>query len=199
MNLNKLYKEEFYLFLEEFTEIVINNIKKFPNLSIIYNNPVVSDLDNFLTLSNFCKKNKIKLYILDNFDVFLRFKLNGIVLSDFNKNFPFKIINYQKKNIKIIGKVHSQMGYYFKKNQRCTNIFLSPIFANDKYKAAQLLGVIKFNLISANWQLKVFPLGGINLSNLKKISLTRSKGIGFAKLIYTSKIKKPVLFIKGRV
>jgi thiamine-phosphate pyrophosphorylase len=199
MNLNKLYKEEFYLFLEEFTEIVINNIKKFPNLSIIYNNPVVSDLDNFLTLSNFCKKNNINLYIVDNFEVFLKFKLSGIVLSDFNKNFPFKIINYQKKNIKIIGKVHSQMSYYFKKNQRCTNIFLSPIFANDKYKAAQLLGVIKFNLISANWRLKVFPLGGINLSNLKKISLTRSEGIGFARLIYTSKIKKPVLFIKGRV
>ena len=110
MNLNKLYKEEFYLFLEEFTEKVINNIKKFPNLSIIYNNPVVSDLDNFLTLSNFCKKNNINLYIVDNFEVFLKFKLSGIVLSDFNKNFPFKIVNYQKKNIKIIGKVHSVFG-----------------------------------------------------------------------------------------
>ena len=198
MNFNKLYKEEFYLFLEEFNEKLVKNINKFSNLAIIYNHKIINDYVNFLSLRNFCKKNKINLYILDNFEVFLKFKLSGIVLSNFNKNYPFKIVNY-KKNIKIIGKVHSQRDYYFKKNQKCTSVLLSPIFNNNKYSANQLLGVTKFNLISMHWKLKILALGGINLSNIKKINLTKSQGIGFRNLIYSPQIKKPVLFIKGRV
>lgn len=199
MNFNKLYKEEFYLFLEEFNEKLVKNINKFSNLAIIYNHKVINDYVNFISLRNFCKKNNINLYILDNFEVFIKFKLSGIVLSHFNKNYPFKITNYKKNNIKIIGKAHTQMDYYFKKKQNCTSIFLSPVFNNNKYNTTQILGVTKFNIISANWKLKILALGGINLSNINKIRLTQSIGIGFTSFIYSPQIKKPVLFNKGRV
>jgi hypothetical protein len=49
---------------------------------------------------------------------------------------------------------------------------------NKKYSINKILGVIKFNLISLNWKLKILALGGINEKNLKKLQLTRSYGIG---------------------
>jgi hypothetical protein len=41
-----------------------------------------------------------------------------------------------------------------------------------------MFGILKFNLISLNWQIKILALGGISNENLKKIKLTRSAGIG---------------------
>ena len=41
-----------------------------------------------------------------------------------------------------------------------------------------MLGILKFNLISLNWKIRILALGGINKKNLKKIKLTKSTGIG---------------------
>jgi hypothetical protein len=42
-------------------------------------------------------------------------------------------------------------------------------------------------------------MGGINLSNFRRIKETKVQGIGFNNLINNSEIKKPALsFIKGR-
>jgi hypothetical protein len=41
-----------------------------------------------------------------------------------------------------------------------------------------MFGILKFNLISLNWQIKILALGGISNQNLKKIKLTKSAGIG---------------------
>jgi hypothetical protein len=55
---------------------------------------------------------------------------------------------------------------------------LSPIFLNKKYSVNKILGTLKFNLISLNWNIKILALGGISKKNLKKIRLTKSVGIG---------------------
>jgi thiamine monophosphate synthase len=108
-------------------------------------------------------------------------------------------INY-KKEFKIIGKVHNQREYYFKKRQNCKSIILSPIFSNKKYSDYKLLGVVKFNLISNYWTEITFAMGGINLSNIKRINETRAQGIGFNNLMNNPEIKKPALyFVRGRV
>jgi hypothetical protein len=38
--------------------------------------------------------------------------------------------------------------------------------------------MLKFNLISLNWKIKILALGGISEQNLKKIKFTRSVGMG---------------------
>jgi thiamine monophosphate synthase len=51
---------------------------------------------------------------------------------------------------------------------------LSPIFSNIKYTENKLLGILKFNLISSIWKIKICALGGINKKNLKKINTTKA-------------------------
>jgi thiamine monophosphate synthase len=103
--------------------------------------------------------------------------------------------NY-KKNFKIIGKAHSQNEYFFKIKQNCTAVLLSPIFQNLKYNTSKILTISKFNQMSKNWKIDVYALGGINFENIKKIKMTKAKGVGFISLISNLKIKKPALFFK---
>ncbi len=51
---------------------------------------------------------------------------------------------------------------------------LSPIFFNRKYSINKILRIIKFNLITLNWNCNICALGGIKLDNLKMIKLTKS-------------------------
>jgi hypothetical protein len=51
--------------------------------------------------------------------------------------------------------------------------------------------------MTLEWKKKLIALGGINESNLRKIFLTKSCGLGFVSLMENLKIKKPVYFIKN--
>jgi len=200
MQLNKFYSENFYFFTSYINEQISKNVLKFQNIALVYNKTSINDLKNFLVIKKFCKYNNIKLYILDNIRIAYQFNLDGIVLSHNNKSLIFSNKITCKKEFKIIGKVHNQKEYYFKIKQNCKNIILSPIFSNKKYTNNQLLGVVKFNLISNHWRGNIFAMGGINLSNFRRIKETKVQGIGFNNLINKPEIKKPALyFIRGRV
>ena len=67
---------------------------------------------------------------------------------------------------------------------------LSPIFFNKKYSQNKILGPIKFNLISLNWNCRICALGGIKLNNLKMINLTKVKAISFMSLINSEGLNK---------
>jgi thiamine monophosphate synthase len=73
---------------------------------------------------------------------------------------------------------------------------LSPVFFTPKYSRNKILGIIKFNLITLNWSVKLCALGGINLDNLKKIQMSKACSIAFISLMSSSKIKKPIYFFK---
>ena len=200
MQLNKFYSENFYFFTCHINEQISKNVLKFKNIAIVYNETSINDLKNFLIIKKFCKYNNLKLYMLDNLRTAYQFNLDGIVLSHTNKRLIFLNKITFKKNFKVIGKVHNQREYYFKTKQNCKNIILSPIFSNKKYNNNQLLGVVKFNLISNHWRGNKFAMGGINSSNFKRIQETKVDGIGFNNFINNPEIKKPVLyFIRGRV
>lgn len=193
MRFNKLYQENFFFFTTNINEEIGKNVVKFKNVAIIYNNKYIENENNFFKILNFCKSNNIKFFIVDNLRLAIKYKLDGLVISNNNKHTYLNINNY-KKNFKIIGKVHTQNEYYFKIKQNCTTVFLSPIFKNLKYNASKILTVSKFNQISKDWTINVCALGGINLDNIKKIKMTKAKGVGFTSLILDQKTKKPVLF-----
>ena len=195
MQFNKFYQEKFYFFTTYINEQMIKNVVKFKNIAIIYNNKYIDNENNFLNIKKFCKNNNIKFFILDNFRLAVKYKLDGIILSHNNKRAYLNLNNY-KKNFKIIGKVHSQNEYSFKIKQNCTTILLSPIFQNLKYNTSKILSISKFNQISKDWRTNVYALGGINFENIKKIKMTKAKGIGFISLALNHKIKKPVLFLQ---
>jgi hypothetical protein len=62
---------------------------------------------------------------------------------------------------------------------------LSPIFENMKYTKNKILNINRFNLIANKWETEVTALGGINYCNIKKIRMTKSKGVGFSRFIET--------------
>ncbi len=189
-----MYKNNFFLFLTTLNEIIIKNIIKFKNISIIYkpDNKTNKNFKEIEIIKKFCKKNKLHLYIADNYHLATKYNANGIFISSSNKTFirPIQI----KNNFKIIGGVHNSSEYIIKIQQKCSEIMLSPIFHNKKYSNNKILGINKFNLMSMNWKIKLCALGGINLSNLKKLKMCRVSSAAFISLIENPKIKKPVYF-----
>ena len=195
MQFNKCYQENFYFFTTYINEQIIKNVVKFKNIAIIYNNKYIINENNFLEIKNFCKINNIKFFIVDNLRLAIKYKLDGLIISHDNKRTYLNVSSY-KKNFKIIGKAHSQNEYFFKIKQNCTAVLLSPIFQNLKYNTSKILTISKFNQMSKNWKIDVYALGGINFENIKKIKMTKAKGVGFISLISNLKIKKPALFFK---
>jgi len=195
MKLNKLYIPNIFYFMEDIDETILKNINKFKNIAIIYQNSIL-ELNKFLKIKKFCNKHKIKFFIIDNYKEAIKHKLDGIIISHNNKR--NLIINNpicKKDNFLIFGKAHNQIEYFFKKQQFCKKIFLSPIFETKKYNESKILKIHKFNLISANWLVDIYALGGINNKNYSSLKLTKSSGFGFSSFINEKvKIKKPTYF-----
>ena len=185
----------FYFFTDSLTEIQKKNILKFNDLAIIY--VPQNKVDNFSNLNEirkFCKRRRIKVFIEDNIKLAKRLDLDGVLVSERNKTMNSLNIDNMKKKFKVLGKAHNQLEFYFKKRQRCSEIFFSPLFKSLKYKDSKIKNILKFNLISKNWKTRINALGGISLNNLKKIKMTNSQAIGFITLMSDQKLKKPVTF-----
>ena len=183
MTLNNHFKK-IYIFVDTFNSLIEKKIQKIKNIKgIIYENKLIPS-ENFFRVKNFCKENKIKFYILDNYKAVIKYKLNGLVISSFNKTISnVRNIQLKKDNIEILGKAHNQLEFYQKNMQRCSTIFLSPIFITNKYSKNKILGISKFNLMALNWSSRLIALGGIKLSNFKKIKMTRSVAVGIKSAI----------------
>jgi thiamine-phosphate pyrophosphorylase len=199
MAFNTLYSENFYLFTNSINNLSKKNILNFQNISLVYQDNQKKINHNFIKIKEFCNKNKIKLYILDNLKVAIQHHLNGIVLSGNKKINTLINKSFLKKNFKIIAKVHNQKEYMQNKLLGCSDFFLSPLFKNQKYSDNKFLGTNKFRLMSLQWTKNIYALGGINSSNLSKIKLLNCNGICFVNFINDPKIKKPTLFLRGRV
>lgn len=158
---------------------------KFKNLKktsiIYYQDPLNTNYNELNKIYLCCKKKKIKLYIVDNYKLAVKYKANGIYLTAKFKNLVYS--KFFKKNFEIIGSVHNQIEYFFKVRQNCNLIMLSPIFYNPKYSHNKILNIYKFNLISKNWTKNLCALGGINLNNIKKIQSTKVKNIAYKRAI----------------
>ena len=180
-----------YVFVDNFNSLIGEKIKKIKNIGIIYENTNIPN-ENFFKILKFCKRNKIKLFVLDEFKTAIKYKISGFVISSKNKSISrLQSFELKKRNIEVLGKAHNQLEFYRKKLQGCEIIFLSPIFFTFKYSTNKILGISRFNLISLKWNLKLIALGGINSSNYKKIMMTKAKGVGVKSLINYSDKKKP--------
>jgi thiamine monophosphate synthase len=179
MNITNLEK---YIFIECLTERIKKEIIKLKKTHLVYSLKINNNegQEQFLDIVDFSKKNKIPLYLVDNYKSAIKYKIDGIFLSSNNK----KVVPASIKNkLKIIGSAHNQREYFIKKNQGCEMISMSPLFYNSKYSVNQILQPLKFNLITNNWDVKLCALGGILENNLKKIQLTKVTAIGIKRFI----------------
>jgi len=182
INKNKL--DEYYVFLEELNDIFKKNIKKFKNINIIINinNINKSNLYKALPIIKFAQTHKIPFFIINNYQISIKYNAKGVFLSSNNKQLKRPLL--LKKNFRIIGLAHNQLEYYKKKEQLCKNIMVSPLFYNAKYSINKILGINKFNLLTNNWKIETCALSGISLNNINKLRMTKVKsfaGISFFK------------------
>jgi thiamine monophosphate synthase len=172
-----------YIFLSEINDKLSAIIKKFKKISIIY---YIEDFqlfneNNCKLIRNFCKNIKAPFYIVNSITDVAKYKANGIYIKADNKRVILKKYN----KLKIIGSAHNRLDYFFKKNQNCNMIMLSPLFFNNKYSNNKILGTAKFRLISRDWKTDVCALGGINKTNINKVKLIKTSNIGFRSMIYS--------------
>lgn len=181
--------KEVFVYLDSINELIKFNILKLKNVNIIYDN---SDFDkkNFVEIKKFCNQHNLNFFIKDNYQIAIKFRLAGLVITHTNKK-KLYLGNPLSKKIKftIIGKVHNQLEYFFKKNQKCEKIIFSPIFLTKKYNHNQILNTHKFNLISKNWNEKIYALGGIKLNNITRLKILNIKGFVIKSLIKDAKFK----------
>jgi thiamine monophosphate synthase len=161
-----------YYFGNKANNFIIKKLLRFKKRNIIYiNHKNILDL---LDLKRLCKKNNIKLYVSNNIHLAKKLNIYRIHLSaDYRKKI---YINQQKFDL--IGTVHTQKDFYFKQQQGCIAVFLSPIFNTRKYSQNSVLNVQKFNLLSKNWKCPIYALAGINVKNLNKLNMTQIEGFG---------------------
>jgi thiamine-phosphate pyrophosphorylase len=186
-NKNLLY--EYYVFLEELNDIFKKNIKKFKNINIIININTIDklNLSKALSIIKFSQDYKIPFYIINNYQMSIKYNAKGVFLSSNNKQLRRPLL--LKKNFEIIGSAHNQLEYHRKKEQLCKNIMVSPLFYNKKYSINKILDINKFNLLTNNWRIRICALGGISLKNIKKLKMTNARS--FAGISFFQK-KKPL-------
>jgi thiamine monophosphate synthase len=174
--MRNLYK--YYVFIDKIDDNLKKKLIQFINIRIIID--IEDDLNNnhLKSIVKFSKKNKIKFYIKNNYSLATKYGADGIFITSNNKN-NLRPISL-KKEFEIIGAVHNQLEYFTKRRQDCHLVMFSPLFDNPKYNKNKILKIIKFNLISKDWKIKVAALGGIiHNNNLNKLKLLKTYTIGF--------------------
>ncbi len=162
-----------YYFIEKFNLKDLSKINK--SINIIFRNYKKNDFsDDLIKVRNLCRKRGHSIYLSNNIKLASKLKLDGVYLPSFNKRLIYKNLNLRKE-FKIIGSAHNISEIKIKEMQNCEEIFISPIFETSKHRSH--LDILKFNLIAKETKNKIVALGGINDQNLKKINLTKSRGV----------------------
>ena len=171
-----------YYFVNKFNLSDLSHLSK--NINIIYRNyDNIDHLEDILKLQNYCKHKKCKFYLSNNIKLSIKLGLNGLYIPSFNKKINY-VQNYSlPKNFEIIGSAHNISEINLKLKQKCTSIFLSPVFKVNKSK--KFLGISKFNFMTLNNKTNFIALGGINEKNYKMIKLLKIKG--FASISWIKK------------
>ena len=168
-----------YYFIDKIEDL--NFCLKESNLILIYRNynERKIDIKKIIKIQRKYKTMKIKLLLSNNFKLALKLNLNGAYIPSFNKQFYH--LNYKiKKNFMIIGSAHNLKQIRQKELQGVHKIILSSLFKKNK----NYLGINKFKNLAKQTRKEVIVLGGIEETNIKKLSLVRIQefaGISFLK------------------
>ena len=163
-------------------------------MGIIYRNyNAEKRVNELVKIAKACKKNRNQLFVSNDVKLAIKVKAEGIYIPSFNKTKGFA--NLEKKNIKILGSAHNQKEIKKKISQKCSAVFLSPIFYMEKTK--KFLGLHKFNYLSCRNNTNILALGGISESNINKLKLLNIKGFGGMGMFKKKPAYKRPVFIKN--
>tara|TARA_B100001123_G_scaffold378871_1_gene447296 strand:+ start:113 stop:673 length:561 start_codon:yes stop_codon:yes gene_type:complete len=162
-----------YIFVDNYKNKSFEIFK--PNVGIIYRNYHASNRKKeLLKVAKICKKKRYKLFVSNDQKLATEVKADGIYIPSFNKQKMF--LNMENKNLMLIGSAHNQKEIKEKILQKCSAVFLSPLFNVKKSK--KFLGIHKFNFLSNSNKIIIYPLGGITEKNINKVKILGVRGFG---------------------
>ena len=171
-----------FYFIDKYNIDELTNLEK--NIDLIYRNYKKKlKIDEIKSIHKFCKTNKRNLYLSNDVKLALKLGLSGVYIPSFNNCLNFASKHSLPDKFEIIGSAHNMNEIRIKKLQRCSKIFLSPIFKSKKNH--KFLSSVKFNLIALSEDIDFIALGGINENNYKKLKLT--KAVGFSGISWIKK------------
>ena len=171
-----------FYFIDKYNIEELTNLEK--NIDLIFRNYNKSPkIDEIKSIQKFCKITRRNFYLSNNIKLAMKYGLNGVYIPSFNKSLNFASKYSLPNNFEVIGSAHNQHEIKIKELQKCSKIFLSPIFKSKKNQ--KFLSTIKFNLMTMFKDVDFIALGGINESNYKKLKLT--KVVGFAGISWIKK------------
>ena len=161
-----------YYFINKFDQSHLDKQDK-DTIIIFRNYNHITDIKLILKIKSYCKKKGNKFLLSNNIKLAIKLDLDGVYIPSFNNLSNFKNLTAHKK-FKIIGSAHNKIQLIKKHKQGCTEVFIAPVFKTKKSKF--FLGVSKFNSISNSCDVKIIALGGINLSNFRKLKSVLCSG-----------------------
>ena len=171
-----------FYFIDKYNIDELTNLEK--NIDLIFRNYNKKlKIDEIKSIHKFCKTDKRNLYLSNDIKLALKLGLSGVYIPSFNKSLNFSSKHSLPARFEIIGSAHNVNEIKIKKLQKCSKIFLSPIFKSKKNQ--KFLSTIKFNLTTMSEDIDFIALGGINKNNYKKLRLT--KVVGFAGISWIKK------------
>jgi len=124
-----------------------------------------------IKIKNYCKKKGNKFLLSNNIKLAIKLALDGSYIPSFNKDKNHLSYSFKKKFI-ILGSAHNIYEMRTKELQGVDAIFLSSIFKKNQ----NYLGINRFKSISLLSKKPLIALGGITISNLKKLDLVNCHG-----------------------
>ena len=159
-----------YYFISKFDKNSINKLNK--NIALIYRNYNKNLNKNLIIqIKKYCKLQKRKLFLSNNFKLAFKLGLDGVYFPSFNSD--LKHLNYpKKKNFFVIGSAHNYQEIKKKELQKVDLIFIASLFNKKK----TYLGLNRFMILAKLTKKKIIALGGINKKNLNKLNLLNIYG-----------------------
>ena len=159
-----------YYFINKFDKNKINKLNK--NIALIYRNYNEKlNKSLIIQIKKYCKLQKRKFFLSNNFQLAFKLGLDGVYLPSFNND--LKHINFpKKKNFFIIGSAHNYKEIKRKELQKVDLIFIASLFNKKK----TYLGLNRFMILTKLTKKKIIALGGINNKNIKKLNLLNIYG-----------------------
>ena len=172
-----------YYFIKKFDQSHIDKQDK-RTIIIFRNYDQKVDEKLIIKIKNYCKKKGNKFLLSNNIKLAVKLNLDGAYIPSFNKE--KRHLSYSiKKNFIILGSAHNIYEIRTKELQGVGAIFLSSIFKKNK----NFLNINKFKSLSLLSNKPFIALGGISVSNLKKLALTNCHG--FAGISFFEQKKGP--------
>ena len=116
---NRISYFDIFIFIDDINKLISLNVLKFHKINLIFTGKNYNSKE-FRLISEFCKKKKINLFVINDYKVAIKFKLSGIIITHDKKALIYYGNPLSKKmNFKILGKVHNQNDFYIKQKQGC--------------------------------------------------------------------------------